>query len=55
MKGNEMFGLSGSEYLLYGGLTVMAISVIAAVVCVIVFRAAGKKIRRMLEQEYGAR
>lgn len=52
---NVLFGLSVSEWLLYGGLAVMAAAVTASIVCVFVFRAAGKKIKRVLEREYGAK
>lgn len=48
-----MVHLSGNELLLYGGLAVMALSLVLAVVCIAVFAVTGRKIKRQLEQEYG--
>lgn len=48
-----MLGLSESEMLLYGGIAVMALAGVLAVLCVIVFTLTGRKIRRKLRQEYG--
>ena len=48
-----MFGLSGSEILLYGGLGVMALSAAAAVFCAAVFTATGRNLKKKLKQEYG--
>lgn len=45
--------LSVSECLLYGGITAMAVAIIASFVCMAVFRSTGKKIRDLMEQEYG--
>ena len=49
----KMFGLSGSECLLYGGIAVMAAAVLAAAASIVVFRITGKKIARVLDEEYG--
>ena len=48
-----MSDLSGSELLLYGGLAVMAVSVVAAVVCLLVFTSTGRKLKKKMEREYG--
>lgn len=48
-----MTGMTGSEMLLYGGIAVMAAAVVAAIVCVVVFRCTGRKLRSTLEQKYG--
>lgn len=45
--------LSTSELLLYGGIIVMAAAVIFSVVCIVIFKSTGKKIRDMMEREYG--
>lgn len=50
-----MFGLSGSECLLYGGIAIMAAAAIAAIACIIIFRITGRKIKRTLEREYGSK
>ncbi len=42
-----------NELLLYGGLAVMALSLVLAVICIAVFLVTGRKIKRQLEQEYG--
>lgn len=48
-----MFGLSGSELLLYGGIAVMAAAALAAVLGAVVFRVTGKKLKKKLTEEYG--
>ena len=48
-----MFGLSGSELLFYGGIVVMVMAVVFAVVCIVVFLFSGKRLKKILEQEYG--
>lgn len=48
-----MFGLSGSELLLYGGLCIMAGTLLTALISVVVFIRAGKKLKEKLSQEYG--
>jgi len=48
-----MFGLSGSEALFYGGIGIMAVAAVLALVCLVVFLLTGKRIKRKLEQEYG--
>ena len=48
-----MVHLSVNELLLYGGLAVMALSLVLALICIAVFVVTGRKIKRRLEQEYG--
>ena len=48
-----MFGLSNSELLFFAGVAVMAIAVIAAIICVIFFILTGRSLKERLEQEYG--
>lgn len=48
-----MFGLSGSELLLYGGVTAMAVAVLLAIISIVVFRCTGKKLKAKLIKEYG--
>ncbi len=43
----------GSEFLFYGGIALMAVTAMAAIISVIVFRITGKKIKDTLEGEYG--
>ena len=45
-----MSGLSASQLLFYGGIGVMALTVLAAV-----FTLSGRRLRRNLEEEYGER
>ncbi len=45
--------LSGSEMLFYGGLAAMACSVLGAAVSGAAFRSAGKRLKEILEREYG--
>lgn len=48
-----MLGLSGSELLFYGGLATMGAAVAAALLCIVIFRVSGRKLKKKLEQEYG--
>lgn len=48
-----MLGLSGSELLFYGGITVMAADVAAGILCAVIFHITGRKLKQKLEQEYG--
>lgn len=43
----------GSEFLFYGGIALMAVTALAAIISVIVFRITGRKIKDTLEGEYG--
>jgi len=52
-EGNEMFGWTQSEMLLYGGITIMAAAGVLTVVCIVVFTLTGRKLKKELEQEYG--
>lgn len=47
-----MLRLSGSEWLFYGGIAVMAAGVLA-VLSVIIFTITGRRIKEELKQEYG--
>ena len=49
----ELFGLSSSEMLLYGGIALMIVVFVLAILCGVVFRITGQRIRKNLEQEYG--
>lgn len=48
-----MLGLSGSELLFYGGIVLMIVSIIAAIICTVIFRYTGQKLKKKLELEYG--
>ena len=45
--------LSGSELLFYGGIAVIALSVVLGLVSIIIFMHTGRKIHEKLEREYG--
>lgn len=48
-----MFHLTQGEIFLYCGVAALVIAFVLAVVCIIIFRITGKKIRQKLEQDYG--
>ena len=48
-----MSGLSASQLLFYGGIGVMALAVLAAVLAGVAFTLSGRRLRRKLEEEYG--
>lgn len=48
-----MFGLSVSEWLLYGGIAAMIGILLLAVLSVVFFRVRGRRLKERLEQEYG--
>lgn len=48
-----MIALSGSELLLYGGIALMGVALLFGVLCMVVFRYSGQKLKKKLEQEYG--
>ena len=48
-----MFGLFSSEWLFYSGIVIMALSVIATVISIAIFKISGKKLKIQLEKEYG--
>ena len=48
-----MLNLSGSEFLFYGGITVMTAAAVIAVICAVIFQASWRKLREKLDQEYG--
>lgn len=49
----NMSGLSGSELLFYGGLAAMGAAAAGALLCIVIFRVSGRKLKKKLEQEYG--
>ena len=48
-----MNGLSSSELLFYVGIALMCLTAAAAAGCVAIFHVTKKKIKKILEQEYG--
>lgn len=48
-----MTGVSVGEWLLFGGIGVMAVAAAAGAGCMILFRITGRRLREKLEQEYG--
>lgn len=48
-----MFHLSDGQLLLYGGAGLIVAAAVAAIVCIVTFAMTGKKIRKMLEHDYG--
>ena len=48
-----MSGLSGSELLFYGGISVMLLAVAAAILAAVLFAISGRRLRRKLEEEFG--
>lgn len=51
--GGETMELTTSEWLFYGGLAVMAIAFMMALLCITVFFFTGRELKKKLEQEYG--
>lgn len=49
-----MMTLTISELLFYGGIIVVAGTLVLALVCFCIFYISGKKLKYQLEQEYGA-
>ena len=49
---SEMSGLSGSELLFYGGISVMLLAVAAAILAAVLFAISGRRLRRKLEKEF---
>ena len=49
----ELFDLSDSELLFYGGIALMIAAVVLSILCVVVFRITGRRLHKKLEQEYG--
>ena len=49
----DMLGLSRSALLFWGGIGTMAGAVLLTILCVIVFVLSGRKLKKVLEQEYG--
>lgn len=45
--------LTISEWLFYGGLAVMVIAFMAALLCITVFFFTGRDLKKKLEREYG--
>ena len=50
-----MFDLSSSEWMLYGGIAVMLMAVVLALLCGVIFTITGKKLNKKLDKEYGKR
>lgn len=48
-----MEGLTTSELLFYGGISVAVLATLAAVIAIIVLCVSGKRLRARLEREYG--
>lgn len=46
---------SGSELWFYGGIVLMAVAVVMALLCIVMFRISGKRLRNKLEKDYGKR
>ena len=49
---SEMSGLSGSELLFYGGISVMLLAMAAAILAAVLFAISGRRLRRKLEKEF---
>lgn len=49
----EGLGLSGSQWLFYGGLALMAAALILGLACLAVFIFTGRRLKKRLEEEYG--
>ena len=47
--------MGGSERLLYGGIGLMAASVLGGLIAAVVLRISGKRLRARLEKEFGKR
>lgn len=48
-----IFGWSGSELLLYGGIFMMAAAILAALLSIVIYIRTGKKLKKKLAEEYG--
>lgn len=44
-----------SEILFYGGIAVMALAAVCGIVSLIVFSVSGKRLKEILDREYGKR
>lgn len=49
----KMLNLSQSQLLLWGGIAVMAISVVTGIISMALFMVTGRKLKKKLEKEYG--
>lgn len=45
--------LSEAEWLLWGGIAAISSSVVLAAICITVFIFTGKRLKKILEKEYG--
>lgn len=45
--------LTGSEWLLWGGIGIMVLSVFGGTICLVLFMISGKSLKKKLEQDYG--
>lgn len=50
-----MFHLTATQLFFYGGIAVMVLAVVLALVSIGVFWAGGKRLRAKLEKEYGTK
>ncbi len=48
-----MTGWTTNELLFYGGIALMCVSALAAIIAILIFRMSGKRIKSRLETEYG--
>ena len=48
-----MFDLFASEWLFYGGIIAMSVSVVLFILCIVFFGFKWKKLKKKLEQDYG--
>lgn len=48
-----MIELSCSEWLFYGGIVVMILTAVLAVLRIIIYILSGKRLKKKLDQEYG--
>ncbi len=44
---------SGSEWLFWGGIGIMALSALSGVFCLVLFLITGRILKRKLEEDYG--
>ncbi len=45
--------MSGSELIMYLGIALIALAVVAAIISIVIFVSSGKRLKSKLEQEYG--
>lgn len=52
-RGKNMLDWSKGQMLLYGGIVLIIVAVIAAIVCIVIFKITRKRIHKKLEHDYG--